>query len=108
MVDMEPAVDKLEALVISAFFSLTSTRSLLEHKFYAHYTVNSLSVPLCSVNTNTKSCFCLRQFLAPNTKKFKLKSKRALIYIWILMVALESFLPEILFLAGIYAKVTII
>ena len=45
-----------------SFFSLTSTRSLLKHKFYAHYTVNSLSVPLCSVNTNTKSCFSFRQF----------------------------------------------
>lgn len=52
-----------------SFFSLTSTRSLLKHKFYAHYTVNSLSVPLCSVNTNTKSCFSFRQFWRQIQKK---------------------------------------
>lgn len=80
MVDMEPAVDKLEALVISAFCSLSCTRSVLKQKFYAHYTVSLLSALLCSVLQTQKVVFALDSFGAKYERKIKLKSiKHALI-----------------------------
>ena len=61
---------------------------------------------LCVLLIQTqKVVFAVDNFGAKYKKTRKLKSKHVLI--WILMVALESFLSKILFLAGIYAKVTI-